>query len=174
MGWKEKEATGEFILRGNVDAWDMVLRKDHKGRFVGKGRVYVGLKKAYDQECVTTLSRSLLPKEVATLRREITKDVLDKVAFILQKMGTPIVYLENIIVKDQESQHGDPKASVERTPEPIILVARNPTPQPITTTSGKNHICYAIYATVLQKSSIKLFLKNKLNICCGFPVARSN
>ena len=30
MGWKEKEATGEFIPRGNVDALRMVLGKDHR------------------------------------------------------------------------------------------------------------------------------------------------
>ena len=32
MGWKEnKEATGEFTPRGNVDELHMVLGKDHKG-----------------------------------------------------------------------------------------------------------------------------------------------
>ena len=49
-------------------------------------------------------------------------------------MGAPIVDLANLIVKDQQSQHGNPKASAEPTPEPITLVA----PQPITTPEGKN------------------------------------
>ena len=40
------------------------------------------------------------PEEVATIRKEITKDVLDKVAFILQKMGAPTVDLENMFVED--------------------------------------------------------------------------
>ena len=117
----------------------------------------MGLKKSYGKECVATQSRSMLPEEVATFRREITKDVLNKVAFVLQKMGAPIIELENMIVEDQESQHGDPKASVERTPEPITLVARNPTPQPITTTSGKNHICCA---AVLKKQH-KILVEKK-------------
>ena len=74
----------------------------------------------------------MLPEKLATLRREITKDVLDKVAFVLQKMGAPIVDLANMIVEDQQSQHGYPKASVQRTPEPVTPVAQNITPQPIT------------------------------------------
>ena len=48
---------------------------------------------------------------------------------MLQKMGAPTVDLANLIVEDQQSQHGDPNASVEPTPEPITPVA----PQPITT-----------------------------------------
>ena len=114
----------------------MVLGKDHKGRVVGKGGVRVGLKKAFGKVCVATQSKTMPPEEVATLRREITKYVLDRVAFILQKMGAPTVDLANMFVEDQQSQHGDPKASVEQTPEPtpkpITPVAQNPTPQPIT------------------------------------------
>ena len=53
------------------------------------------------------------------LRREITKDVLKKVVFVLQKMRAPIVDFANMIVEDQQSQHGDPKALVEWTPELI-------------------------------------------------------
>ena len=132
MGWKEKEATGEFTPRGNVDALHMVLGKDHRGRVVGKGGVRVGLKKAFGKECVATQSRTMPPDEVATLRAEITKDVLAKVALILHKMGAPTVDLANLIVEDQQSQHGDPNASVEPTPEPITPVA----PQPITTPEG--------------------------------------
>ena len=97
----------------------------------------MGLKQAFGKECVATQSRTMPPKEVATLRNEITKDVLDRVAFILQMMGAPTVDLANMIVEDQQSQHGDPKASIERipepTPEPITPVAQNITPQPITT-----------------------------------------
>ena len=59
------------------------------------------------------------PDEVTTLRAEITKDVLAKVALVLLKMGAPTVDLANLIVEDQQSQHGDPNASVEPTPEPI-------------------------------------------------------
>ena len=103
MGWKEKEATGEFTPRGNVDALHMVLGKDHSGRVVGKGRVRVGLQKAFGKECVATQSRTTLRDEVATLRAEITKDVLAKLAVVLQKMGAPIVDLANLIVEDQES-----------------------------------------------------------------------
>ena len=114
----------------------------------------------------------MLPEEVATLKREITKDVLDKVAFVLQKMGAPIVDLANMIVEDQESQLGDPKALIEWTPEPtpkpITFVVRNPTPQRITTISEKNHICCAIYAAVLQRSSIKFFLKKKIKYMLRF------
>ena len=73
----------------------MILGKNHKGRVIGKGGVRVGLKKAFGKECVATQSRMMPPKEVATLRREITKDVLDKVAFIWQKMGAPTVDLAN-------------------------------------------------------------------------------
>ena len=134
MGWKEKEATGEFTPRGNVDALHMVLGKDHRGRVVGKGGVRVGLKKAFGKECVATQSRTMPPDEVATLRAEITKDVLAKVAFVLQKMGAPTVDLANLIVEDQQSQHGDPNASVEPTPEPFTPVA----PQPIATPEGQN------------------------------------
>ena len=32
------------------------------------------------------------------------------------------VDLANMIVEDQQSQHGDPKASVERTPELVVKV----------------------------------------------------
>ena len=39
-------------------------------------------------------------------------------------MGAPTVDLANLIVEDQQSQHGDPKALAELTPEP--------TPEPIT------------------------------------------
>ena len=134
MGWKEKEATGEFTPRGNVDALHMVLGKDHSGRVVGKGGVRVGLQKAFGKECVATQSRTALRDEVATLRAEITKDVLAKLAAVLQKMGAPIVDLANLIVEDQESQHGDPNALVEPTPEPITPVA----PQPITFPKGEN------------------------------------
>ena len=88
MGRKEKEATREVTCRGNVDALHMVLGKDHKGRVDGKGRVRVGLKKAFDKECVATQSRTMPPEKVATLRREITKDVLDKVAFIFAEDGS--------------------------------------------------------------------------------------
>ncbi|XP_057524847.1 uncharacterized protein LOC130804434 [Amaranthus tricolor] len=78
MGWKEKEATGEFTPKGNVDALHMVLGKDHSGRVVGKGGVRVGLQKAFGKECVATQSRTALREEAATLRAEITKDVLAK------------------------------------------------------------------------------------------------
>ena len=61
----------------------------------------MGLKKAFGKECVATQSRWLLPKEVATLRREITKDILYKFACVLQKMGAPIVDLTNMIGEDQ-------------------------------------------------------------------------
>ena len=74
------------------------------------------------------------PDEAPTLQAEITKVVLAKVAHMLQKMGAPIVDLANLIVEDQESQHGDPNASVKPTPEPITPVA----PQPITTPDGQN------------------------------------
>ena len=93
----------------------------------------MGLKKAFGKECVSTQSRTMLPEELVTLKREIMKDVLYKVAFVLQKMGAPIVDLANMIVEDQQSQHGDPKASVEQTLEPITPLAQNITPQPITT-----------------------------------------
>ena len=49
-------------------------------------------------------------------------------------MGAPTVDLANLIVEGQQSQHGDPNASVEPTPEPITPVA----PQPITTPEGQN------------------------------------
>ena len=129
---------GEFTPRGNVDALHMVLGKDHKGRVVGKGGVRVEIKMAFGKEYVATQSRTMLPEEVATLKREITKDVLDKVAFVLQKIGAPIVDLANMIVDDQQSQYGDPKALVEPTPEPNTLVAQNITPQPITTAEAQN------------------------------------
>ena len=64
-----------------------IWSKDHKGRGVGKGGIRMGIKKAFGKECVATQSRTMLPEEVATLRKEITKDVLDKVAFVLQKMA---------------------------------------------------------------------------------------
>ena len=65
----------------------------------------------------------------------MTKDVLDKVASLLQKMEAPTVDLANMIVEDQQSQHGDPKASVEPSPEPVTPVAHQPihtrsTPEP--------------------------------------------
>ncbi|XP_057524186.1 uncharacterized protein LOC130803956 [Amaranthus tricolor] len=123
MDWKEKEATGEFTPRGNVDALHMVLGKDHSGQVVGKVGVRVGLQKAFGKECVATQSRTALREEAATLRAEITKDVLAKLAAVLQKMGVPIVDLANLIVEDQESQHGDTNALVEPTPEPITPVA---------------------------------------------------
>ena len=132
MGWKEKEATGEFTLRGNVEALYMVLRKDHKGRVVGKGVVRMGLKKAFGTECVATKSRTVPPEELATLNKKITKDILDKVAFISQKMGAPNVDLENISIEDQQSEHGDPKIYTERTPKPITTPeAQNPTPETV-------------------------------------------
>ena len=91
----------------------------------------MGFKKAFGKECVATQSGTMPPEEVATLRREITTDVLDRVAFILQKMGAPTVDLANMIVKDQQSQHEDPKVSIERTPEPITPIAQNPTPETV-------------------------------------------
>ncbi|CAO2827886.1 unnamed protein product, partial [Amaranthus hypochondriacus] len=50
-------------------------------------------------------------------------------------MGAPTVDLTNMIAEDQQSQHGDPKASVEPSPEPITPVAHQPihthsTPEP--------------------------------------------
>ena len=83
----------------------------------------MGLKKAFGKKSVATQSRTRLPEELATIRREITKDVLNKVAFVLQKMGAPVIDLANMIVEGQQSQHGDPKASIERTLEPITPVA---------------------------------------------------
>ena len=57
-------------------------------------------------------------------------------------MGAPIVDLENLIVEDKESQHGDPNALVKPTPEPITPVATLPiTPLatlPITFLEGEN------------------------------------
>ncbi|XP_057527500.1 uncharacterized protein LOC130806439 isoform X2 [Amaranthus tricolor] len=133
-----KKPTGKFTPRGNVDALHMVLGKDHRGRVVRKEGVRVGLKKAFGKECVATQSRTMPLDEVATLRAQTTKDVLAKVAFVLQKMGAPTVDLANMIVEDQQSQHGDPKASVERihepTPEPITPVAL----QPITIPEAQN------------------------------------
>ena len=102
----------------------------------------VGLKKAFGKECVATQSSTMPPEEVATLKRKVTKDVLEKVTIIWKKMGAPNVDLENIIIEDQQIKHGDLKVSVERTskrtPEPIIPVAQNPTPQPITTLEAQN------------------------------------
>ena len=47
-------------------------------------------------------------------------------------LNPPNVDLTNIIIADQQSQHGDPKVRVEPTPDPITLVAQNLTPKPIT------------------------------------------
>ena len=88
MGWKEKETTGEFTPRGNVDALHMALEKDHTGRVVGKGGIRVGLKKAFGKEYVATQSRTMPPNEVATLRAEITKNVLAKVALVAENGST--------------------------------------------------------------------------------------
>ena len=85
-----KKKLREFTPRGNVDALHMVLGKDHRGRVVGKGGVRVGLKKAFDKECVATQSRTIPPNEVPTLRAEITKDVLAKVALVLQRLEHPL------------------------------------------------------------------------------------
>ena len=68
----------------------MVLGKDHKGRVIGIGGVRVSLKKAFGKECVTTESRTMLPEEVATLRREITKDVLDKLHSFCKRQEQPL------------------------------------------------------------------------------------
>ena len=57
----------------------MVLGKDHKERVFGKGGVHVALRKAFGKECVATQSSMMAPEEVATLKREITNDFLDKV-----------------------------------------------------------------------------------------------
>ncbi|XP_057529500.1 uncharacterized protein LOC130808069 isoform X2 [Amaranthus tricolor] len=114
IGWKEKEATREFTHRDNVDALHIVLGKDQKKRVFDKGGVRVGLKKAFGKECVATQSRWLLPEEVATLRREITKDILYKFACILQKMGAPIVDLTNMIGEDQFTTKS-PKGSKRET-----------------------------------------------------------
>ena len=97
-----------------------------------KRRGLRGVKEGLRQRVCRYLIKQTPPEEVATLKREITKDVLDKVVAFLQKMGGPHVDLENIIIEDQQSQHGDPKISVERTPEPITLVAQNQATQPIT------------------------------------------
>ena len=95
----------------------------------------MGLQKAFGNECVATQSRTALREETATLRAEITKDVLAKLADVLQKMEPPIVDLANLIVEDLESQHGDSNALVEPIPEPITPVA----PQLITNTpEGEN------------------------------------
>ena len=57
-------------------------------------------------------------------------------------MGEPNVDLANMIIEDQQSQHGDPKFSVKPTPEPtlepITPIAQNPTPQPISTPEAQN------------------------------------
>ena len=79
MGWKEKETTGEFTPKGNVDAMYMVLGKDHKGRVVGKEGVRVGLKKAFSKECVITQSSTMTHADVATLKSEIQRVVMEKV-----------------------------------------------------------------------------------------------
>ena len=55
-------------------------------------------------------------------------------ALVLQKMGASTVDLANLIVEDQQSQHGDPNASFELAPVPITPVA----PHPITTPEGQN------------------------------------
>ena len=49
-----------------------------------------------------------------------------------------VVDLTNMIVEDQQSQHGDPNVSVERTPESITPVAQNPSPKLITTPEAQN------------------------------------
>ena len=112
MGWKEKEATGEFTPKGNVDALHMVLGKDHQGQVVGKGGVHVGIKKAFGKECVATPSRTMPPDEVETLKEQMTadvtanvttqviKDILNKVALLLHKMGAPTVDLTNMLAED--------------------------------------------------------------------------
>ena len=105
MGQKEKEATGEFTPRGNVDALHMVLGKDHQGQVVGKGSDRVGVRKAFGNECVATQSRTMpsldevekrlkekITAEItvdvtANVRAQVTKDVLDKLALLLQKIG---------------------------------------------------------------------------------------
>ena len=71
-------------------------------------------------------------EDVVALKREIEKDVLEKVATLLQKMELLHVDLANINIEDQQSQHADPKVLVEPTPEPVTPVAQIPTPDPIT------------------------------------------
>ena len=122
IAWKEKEATGEFTTRGNVDALHMVLGKDHKGR----------VKKAFCKECVATQASTMAPEDVAILKSEIEKRVLEKVATLFRKMGLPHVDLASINIEDQQSQHGDPKVLVKPTPDLITPVAQNPTPERIT------------------------------------------
>ena len=95
----------------------------------------MGLKKVFGKECVATQSSTMAPEEVLTLKREITKDVLDKVAALLQNIGVPHVDLANINTKDQQSQYyGDPRVPIEptpeRTPDTITPVAQNPEPIP--------------------------------------------
>ena len=91
MGWKEKEVTGDFTPRDNVDALHMVFPKMRGPR---------GVKEGFGKECVATQSRMMPPEELPNLRREITKDVLDRVAFVLQKMGAPTIDMANMIVED--------------------------------------------------------------------------
>jgi hypothetical protein len=146
MGWKEKEATGEFTPKGNVDALHMVLGKDHQGRVVGKGGVRVGVKKAFGKEFSTPRSRTMPSFEevekrieekiTAKVTAKVTKDVFDKMASLLQKLGATHDDLANLIAEDQQSQHGDPKALVEPSPEPLTPVAH----QPITRSTPEPHI----------------------------------
>lgn len=47
---------GKFISKDNVDALHIVLEKDYIGHMVSKRDICLGLKKAFDKECVSTQS----------------------------------------------------------------------------------------------------------------------
>lgn len=133
IGWKEKEAKGEFTPVAEKDALYQVLGKDHGGVVRGKGGIRVGLKKAFGTEysaTKATLSRNT-PQDMEAMRAAIQEDIEGRVkrqfTAILEHIGVK-VDLDKLygILGDKEGEKDPPidKEGEEEPPTPHEVHAR--------------------------------------------------
>ncbi|XP_057249759.1 uncharacterized protein LOC130590992 isoform X1 [Beta vulgaris subsp. vulgaris] len=99
IGLKEKEATGEFTPRGQVDALHETLGWDEYGRVRGVGGVRLGVRKVYGDQFTSTSrssassvnSAAAIDMEAmkAELREELRAEMTQNFNAILAQMGLP-------------------------------------------------------------------------------------
>ncbi|XP_057247419.1 uncharacterized protein LOC130589839 [Beta vulgaris subsp. vulgaris] len=77
IGLKEKEATGEFTPRGQVDALHETLGRDQYGRVRGVGGVRLGVRKVYGDQYTSTSKSSASNSPVIT-DIEVCKALLNR------------------------------------------------------------------------------------------------
>lgn len=135
MGWKEKEAKGEFTPAAEKDALYQVLGKDHGGVVRGVGGIRLGNKKAFGGQFSATRATSSTntSQDMEVMRASIQEDIEEKMnrklSAILDHLGVKIDLhkLDAILAEKEGEKDALIDKEGEKEPSTTIEVLRMPT-----------------------------------------------